>query len=1319
MKIQNSKPNVSSFRRALPYVAGIPVVALAIWGFQRQVMPIETVQVSRPAEVSTKVLETAGVDLGHAHQSGKKDRGCACSDCAADSATLAQKISQIPVATQPDVEALLKKFRKGERLVKTDAFDSLRTAVIGKSVTFQAGGIEWKGILDSKVDQSGVFQAGVTLDDELGRFVLSLRPDQKILATIFFTGENQVLTTRGFPVNGAWTMEASVYESVSCQPKGAVYTLPQVNAKGARAESSSVRQEFASSVIVPSLNSNPQSTYVLYVDFDGEVVNSPHWGGVIDAPPLDQAQSKAFITEVWKRAAEDFAPFDLNVTTDRAVYDAADPAKRVMGVVTSNNAAAPGAGGVAMLGSFGQEVPFWIFNDEEGTCSDTVSHEGGHTMGLEHDGTTDGVEYFYGQGTGAVSWAPIMGAYFAEGAVGLPRYDEEVSSWSKGEYPKANNKEDDLNIITSTNGFGYRADDVPNTRLAAKQIDVVDGSFADGGIIERNDDSDWYQFATRGGSLRMQISALRVQGADTRRGANLGISATLYNAAGKQLQVSNLLNSLDSSFNLTLAPGVYYVKVEGAAKGTVSTSFTKYASLGQYFITGTVPLVELIAISPLSNKFTQKGGTGGFNVSSALSWTWSCDSSWVESVELKTQSGNQYFEYVVKENTGYANRTAMIVLTSGTHQYSHSVIQEARVPDDHGDVIASATSVETQSVTDGRINFAGDVDVFKIEVTESGFLTVGSDGVSNTYGRLMDKDGVVLASNDDGNKANFHMVYPVVPGIYYVEVSLTGTFDLAGGVYQFHSSFTPSNAITIDPASRVADASAGDYGFDLTSNTDWTWSVWSFDGTNWVPGCAWLTSAEAADQSQSQRFSYHVDENTTTEVRKAQIRVRRVGAVVDDVVHAVTQNAPGMDDFGNDIANATQVALNGSIDGVINSEGDVDVFKVVLTTIGELTAGTTGAFDTFGSLLDSQGNPLASNDDLSDLNFGLTKSLMPGTYYIQVRHFQSTDVGAYRLFVGFRSPSLVYLRYKVDRNFGSISGMTTQTLKPGGNGRMVTAVAKSGYVFTGWSDGVATASRTDMRVLADLTVTAQFSRILVVEKEGAGPLVDNQATRVDFGSVSVGQPATVNFVVKNIGLKDLTKINVTRYGANASDWTIAPLAKTTLKPNESLIVTATLNSSTIGTKFCTLTINATGNPLPFRINVVGTVGGIITGSKAEGSQEGSAGSSSAVQGAGVSAAGAAGVGSSSSQPSGIPSAWADVSPEGGIQHFFSQAAGEKQIPDFWISGDGVTWVRTTVLALWEVGASADRKDFEVLLSAMDLDATRVVISNEPPKNENP
>src|SRR6185295_9337197 len=56
--------------------------------------------------------------------------------------------------------------------------------------------------------------------------------------------------------------------------------------------------------------------------------------------------------------------------------------------------------------------------------------------------------------------------------------------------------------------------------------------------------------------------------------------------------------------------------------------------------------------------------------------------------------------------------------------------------------------------------------------------------------------------------------------------------------------------------------------------------------------------------------------------------------------------------------------------------------------------------DTMGSILDSRGVHIESNDDWqvgAPYNFGFTKLMSPGTYYLQVGHWEATGTGAYNL----------------------------------------------------------------------------------------------------------------------------------------------------------------------------------------------------------------------------------------------------------------------------------------------------------------------------------
>jgi len=352
------------------------------------------------------------------------------------------------------------------------------------------------------------------------------------------------------------------------------------------------------------LNSRPSATKTIYLDFDGHTTSGTSWnttftsGADIVTPAFDldgdtstfTPQELLAIQEIWTRVAEDFAPFDVNVTTQdpglaNIVRSGAGDTRWGSRIVCGGSEAdwlnLP-AVGIAHLNSFGSSIDDPVFNftdDQFGVLldmADTASHEVGHALGLSHDGTAS-LAYYPGHGTGNIAWAPIMGSGF-----GVP-----VSQWSKGEYPGANNKEDDLAIIAGpANGFGFRADDYGNTRQTATQLSSKKvGStrnITTSGVIGRNTDQDWFSFATTGGNVSFSFAGAAA-------GGDLDIAATLYDANGLPLLTSNIATELFTSFTANLPAGTYYISVDGVGAGSLSTGYSDYGSLGNYTITGTIP----------------------------------------------------------------------------------------------------------------------------------------------------------------------------------------------------------------------------------------------------------------------------------------------------------------------------------------------------------------------------------------------------------------------------------------------------------------------------------------------------------------------------------------------------------------------------------------------------------------------------------------------------------------------------------------------------------------------------------------------------------
>ena len=126
----------------------------------------------------------------------------------------------------------------------------------------------------------------------------------------------------------------------------------------------------------------------------------------------------------------------------------------------------------------------------------------------------------------------------------------------------------------------------------------------------------------------------------------------------------------------------------------------------------------------------------------------------------------------------------------------------AQPADDHGDIPSEATTLTLGGAVSGEIEVKDDEDFFRVEVPESGVLTVYTTGSLDTVGELFGGDGSSLVTNDeDGTQRNFSIEYDAIPGTYYVKVSSNlkqvGSYTINAEIEIEHSD-TPANATPID-----------------------------------------------------------------------------------------------------------------------------------------------------------------------------------------------------------------------------------------------------------------------------------------------------------------------------------------------------------------------------------------------------------------------------------------------------------------------------------------------------------------------------------------
>jgi len=562
--------------------------------------------------------------------------------------------------------------------------------------------------------------------------------------------------------------------------EGLVVEAPGVDADATSFVTSTTQDAF-------NLSSNPGAALTIYLDFDGHVTSGTIWnnrtgGADFVTPPYDidgntgnfSSTELNNIVAIWKRVAEDFAPWQVNVTTVDPGSEAlkksstSDTEYGIRAVIggSSTDWYNSSAGGVAYLGSFtwNTDSPCFIFENQLGNgnvkyTAEATSHEVGHTFNLRHDGTTS-ISYYTGHG----DWAPIMG-------VG---YYEPITQWSKGEYANANNTEDDLAKISSyvPLRLDTAGDDI-QTQATLGLNPIIE-------IIEVGADADIYSFQTDGGLVELTAEAIS--------NGNLNVLLALYDGVGNLVASTDPSASLSASLSQNLSPGTYYACVEGSAPGNPSTAYTEYASIGQYRLTGVFTTSQNLAPvavastnspttarGPLSITFSSAGSNDSDGSIATYDWAFGDGSSSSSQSPTHVYNGAGVYTatLVVVDDKGASSSDSIVITvtepiapvadasrtspTSGTAPLTVS-LDGTRSSDSDGSITSYSWSSSNGATASGSVS--------SLTFTNSGTYSVSLQVIDNEG--IADTDSVTITVNEP--------VVVEVEGLYVdsVQFSISG-----------------------------------------------------------------------------------------------------------------------------------------------------------------------------------------------------------------------------------------------------------------------------------------------------------------------------------------------------------------------------------------------------------------------------------------------------------------------------------------------------------------------------------------------------------------
>jgi hypothetical protein len=370
---------------------------------------------------------------------------------------------------------------------------------------------------------------------------------------------------------------------------------------------------------LPIHHSKPGAPWTIYLDFDGELVRSFSWGIInrftsgltLDADPTTfNPDEQAVISRMWGRVAEDWAPFDVDVTTERPAVIGLTVLWSIIGKRPGDLGFPSNVGGVSQFSfgyvPFGLDHPTFTFWQPFGaadhsTLADVITQENGHMFGLLHDSvmTEAGFinEYYGGHGTGPTSWGPVMGAPI----------ERNVTQWSKVDYPGGLNflsgvgtlpTQDDIAIIAGK--LGFRADDAADTIAAAQPLAPPRSGF-----ITSTADVDVFALPLVN-EVHIEITPFRA--GEFTDGGNLDVAAEILNAAGAVVASADDLDQTAATLTAELPLTPHFLRVRPSSN---PANYSTYASLGAYTVTGTfVRVVKIVGFQePLPSALVTRGRT--------------------------------------------------------------------------------------------------------------------------------------------------------------------------------------------------------------------------------------------------------------------------------------------------------------------------------------------------------------------------------------------------------------------------------------------------------------------------------------------------------------------------------------------------------------------------------------------------------------------------------------------------------------------------------------------------------------------------------------
>ena len=337
------------------------------------------------------------------------------------------------------------------------------------------------------------------------------------------------------------------------------------------------------------------------------------------------------------------------------------------------------------------------------------------------------------------------------------------------------------------------------------------------------------------------------------------------------------------------------------------------------------------------------------------------------------------------------------------------VLSVRLIADDHGSDTESATVIGVGEEVEGNVEFEGDIDLFLLSATrgEAYEIKVALGTLVDSELAIIDKDGEELAYNDDyGDSVASRIAWVAEEsGDYYIEVfgwDITGSYVLS------------VTLIADDHGNDTDSATVIGVGEDVQGNLDYEGDIDVF-GLSATRGGIYeidvaLGTLEDSElviiNSEGVELAYNDDYGDSWGSRIAWVPEMSGDYYIevagwDEMGSYVLSVTVIEDDYGNERSSAKVIVVGDEVEGRLDYEGDIDLFRLSATRGGIYEIGVVlGTLkDSELAIIDKDGEELAYNDDYGDAVASRIAWVpeISGDYYIEVAGWD--EMGSYVLSV--------------------------------------------------------------------------------------------------------------------------------------------------------------------------------------------------------------------------------------------------------------------------------------------------------------------------------